>query len=180
MHLSFCALAHKQPIIALICGKPVNDDRLRRWIGFGRMQRPAAPSRFKMLRWSAEPINGGRTDNRWEKGRKTCPYRLGGLRMDRPNQVWCAEALDEASHRFARTPIETDQPVQAVAKKHSEIRPKIAEKLKGAAPRMRGLLARLNPPAQSAALAAPPLTSGPPASQGRPGALSGHIGARER
>ena len=25
------------------------------------------------------------------KGHKTYPYLLGGLRVDRPNQVWCAD-----------------------------------------------------------------------------------------
>jgi len=25
------------------------------------------------------------------KGHKTCPYLLAGLRIDRPNQVWCAD-----------------------------------------------------------------------------------------
>jgi transposase InsO family protein len=25
------------------------------------------------------------------KGHKTYPYLLGGLRLDRPNQVWCAD-----------------------------------------------------------------------------------------
>ena len=25
------------------------------------------------------------------KGHKTHPYRLGGLRIDRPNQVWCSD-----------------------------------------------------------------------------------------
>ncbi len=25
------------------------------------------------------------------KGHKTCPYLLGGLRVERPNQVWCAD-----------------------------------------------------------------------------------------
>ena len=25
------------------------------------------------------------------KGHKTCPYLLSGLRVDRPNQVWCAD-----------------------------------------------------------------------------------------
>jgi putative transposase len=25
------------------------------------------------------------------KGQKTYPYLLGGLRIDRPNQVWCAD-----------------------------------------------------------------------------------------
>jgi hypothetical protein len=33
---------------ALICDKPVNDARLRRWIGSGRMKRRAEPSRSQI------------------------------------------------------------------------------------------------------------------------------------
>jgi putative transposase len=37
------------------------------------------------------PIYQKPDTSRPAKGHKTCPYLLGGLRVDRPNQVWCAD-----------------------------------------------------------------------------------------
>jgi putative transposase len=37
------------------------------------------------------PIYQKPDTSRPAKGHKTYPYLLGGLRMDRPNQVWCAD-----------------------------------------------------------------------------------------
>ena len=37
------------------------------------------------------PIYQKPDTSRPAKGRKTYPYLLGGLRVERPNQVWCAD-----------------------------------------------------------------------------------------
>ena len=34
------------------------------------------------------------------KGHKTYPYLLGGLRIDRPNQVWCRDITVSGAQRL--------------------------------------------------------------------------------
>ncbi len=55
-------------------GQPVNVKRIRRLM--------------RLMRWM--PIFQKPDTSRPAKGHNTYPYLLGGLRVDRPNQVWCA------------------------------------------------------------------------------------------
>ena len=56
-------------------GHPVNVKRIRRLMRLMRLM----------------PIFQKPDTSRPAKGHKTYPYLLGGLRVDRPNQVWCAD-----------------------------------------------------------------------------------------
>ena len=44
-----------------------------------------------MRRMRLMPIYRKPNTSRPAKGHKTCPYLLGGLRIDRPTRVWCAD-----------------------------------------------------------------------------------------
>ena len=56
-------------------GHAVNEKRVRRLMRLMRLM----------------PIYQKPDTSRPAKGHKTYPYLLGGLRVDRPNQVWCAD-----------------------------------------------------------------------------------------
>ena len=56
-------------------GRPVNRKRIRRLMRLMRLM----------------PIYQKPNTSKPAKGHKTYPYLLGGLRVDRPNQVWCAD-----------------------------------------------------------------------------------------
>lgn len=56
-------------------GHPVNQKRIRRLMRLMRLM----------------PIYQKPNTSKPAKGHKTYPYLLGGLRVDRPNQVWCAD-----------------------------------------------------------------------------------------
>lgn len=56
-------------------GHAVNEKRIRRLMRLMRLM----------------PIYQKPDTSRPAKGHKTYPYLLGGLRIDRPNQVWCAD-----------------------------------------------------------------------------------------
>ena len=56
-------------------GHPVNVKRIRRLMRLMRLM----------------PIYQKPNTSKPAKGHKTCPYLLSGLRVDRPNQVWCAD-----------------------------------------------------------------------------------------
>lgn len=46
--------------------------------------------RLMLLMWLM-PMYQKRDTSQPKKGHKTYPYRLGGLRVERPNQAWCAD-----------------------------------------------------------------------------------------
>ena len=56
-------------------GNAVNEKRIRRLMRLTRLM----------------PIYQKPNTSKPAKGYKTCPYLLGGLRVERPNQVWCAD-----------------------------------------------------------------------------------------
>jgi putative transposase len=56
-------------------GHAVNEKRIRRLMRLTRLM----------------PIYQKPNTSKPAKGHKTCPYLLGGLRVERPNQVWCAD-----------------------------------------------------------------------------------------
>jgi putative transposase len=56
-------------------GHTVNERRIRRLMRLMRLM----------------PIYQKPNTSKPAKGHKTYPYLLGGLRIDRPNQVWCAD-----------------------------------------------------------------------------------------
>jgi len=56
-------------------GNAVNEKRIRRLMRLTRLM----------------PIYQKPNTSKPAKGHKTCPYLLGGLRVERPNQVWCAD-----------------------------------------------------------------------------------------
>ena len=56
-------------------GHAVNEKRIRRLMRLMRLM----------------PIYQKPNTSKPAKGHKTYPYQLGGLRIDRPNQVWCAD-----------------------------------------------------------------------------------------
>jgi putative transposase len=56
-------------------GHPVNEKRIRRLMRLMRLM----------------PIYQKPNTSKPAKGHKTYPYLLGGLRIDRPNQVWCSD-----------------------------------------------------------------------------------------
>ena len=45
----------------------------------------------RLMRLSLMPICQKPNTSKPAKGHKTYPYLLGGLRVERPNQVWCAD-----------------------------------------------------------------------------------------
>ena len=70
-------------------GHAVAEKRIRRLMRLMRVRRENSPR--TVFRPSSLPIYQKPNSSRPAKAHKTYPYLLGGLRIDRSNQVWCAD-----------------------------------------------------------------------------------------
>ena len=70
-------------------GHAVNEKRIRRLMRLMRLGRENSPPDCFLT--SLLPIYQKPNTSKPAKGHKTCPYLLAGLRIHRPNQVWCAD-----------------------------------------------------------------------------------------